>query len=1146
MIRAAAGLLVLLWALPLLSAETVTVTLAERRDHRLLGVQPEQGIVIQALVTWREPGTLIDTVGIARAEPGNVQLRVLENGALQLGVFLGPSAAGVDRSGWQRLSSGARLARGQPQMVTLILGPAAHLFVLDQLQGRLDGPAVWPAQPIYVGDFPGDAGLGDETATALSMLGEVEIGGFAPGSHDLQITTLHRRAQALAAEQPEEALWIARLQVDLSPKSAAGLLCRAQARVRLGDAAGALADCEQALATEPENPSAYHQRGRARLQLGDVDGARADYRKSLSLRDDSVVRSELQALEEQTARALPKGGFDPAVLPPVREATRRTIAAKEGGALALPGGARLELPEGALAADTDFTFQELETAMPGTALYHVAAGVTELKRPAELALPVDAAAFDEPFRVRVFHFHEQEDLGRELEVDWKPGDAFARVRLERLSLVLKVYEKFGSNDPDVLMEWLKEAFEGHDPEKFLAVPVYRQNRTLLCWAAALAMVIRSNRPLAEFLESPHKPQSIAGLADISTGDSASLPTANEKVVYLTTRFSTGMPMWRLLRGNASEPFASLGADFEIKRWILYRNLTEYLIDQLAKGYPVALYSQADAHFRVVVGYDPGHVIVNDPAAPNSPIWIPWRDFFRILTNTASETFNGVWTMVQPRPIVYSGPLTLNVPSCAVEPRVNREFNRHGAYFTAPHAKEPEMLHVGYRWYGYNGERFQGMLLSTSGEFKWHVDPLGVGQGTVFAYRGVQIMNNTAQAHACAVEVVLVDPKDGQEIELCPRREVSAQGNRGAISAKFPDGVSEVTAQGETTEVDAEFDKLSPLLELLPKEKRGPRKYVIRFRLLQNGAEVDRVEIPAHLHPFRLESIEAAAGGGGEFEVLGSGLSYVGVQGDVTPKPVGLVIVDPAGKERDVALTVKNDERATFRMPEGVSTFTRAFLRAGDGLRSNDLDTPASAAPLPPAVRATITFGFEGTQEKTRLVLDEESEDRRMVPAITVEPLELDVRHGGLSAYSEYDDMPVTVQGPSFSCAARIKERDFRTEFSGTFAANGRDIESLTIRHRHRNVTERVFDRKAMEARDGQEHTEEYTITVTGLKPGPAEDGISSYAVDLGPGPPLAIRYSVERKVYTAMSGELDQAGGWSCGKGQIEQGFVRLVFRSEP
>ena len=79
--------------------------------------------------------------------------------------------------------------------------------------------------------------------------------------------------QALAIKQSEDAF-----------------LYRAYAKSALGDEQGAIADCNQAIAINPQDAIAYNNRGKAKSALGDKQGACFDYKRAISLGFQSTAQ----------------------------------------------------------------------------------------------------------------------------------------------------------------------------------------------------------------------------------------------------------------------------------------------------------------------------------------------------------------------------------------------------------------------------------------------------------------------------------------------------------------------------------------------------------------------------------------------------------------------------------------------------------------------------------------------------------------------------------------------------------------------------------------------------------------------------------------------------------------------------------------
>jgi len=75
-----------------------------------------------------------------------------------------------------------------------------------------------------------------------------------------------------------------RRQRDSTEHDAAAYLGRGQGHLLKGDSAGAMADFDAAIRTQPGNPLLFAQRARTREERADLDGAIADYSEALRLR----------------------------------------------------------------------------------------------------------------------------------------------------------------------------------------------------------------------------------------------------------------------------------------------------------------------------------------------------------------------------------------------------------------------------------------------------------------------------------------------------------------------------------------------------------------------------------------------------------------------------------------------------------------------------------------------------------------------------------------------------------------------------------------------------------------------------------------------------------------------------------------------
>ena len=417
-------------------AEPVVVRLDAPGASRLLGSLPEQGAVIQMLLTWEKPGTLVDTVGIAKAEPGNVQLLVQEDGGLQLSVFA-PGQKGADEIGWRRLLSTRKIARGSEQRVTLGLGPLATLHIEGAAQGAIPAPPAWPLQRLYLGDFPGDAALDPKGGARRGLVGTVRLTYWGPGDADHQATTLARRAQALTQKAPDEALRLARLVVRLEPKQAAGLAARAGA----------------------------HE------HLGNRDAAISDLKRSLSLVEHEGRRAWLARLQRVSADE------------PAPGATERTVGPK-GGRITLAGTATLEIPPGAVQAPTAISLAERPSPAEGTPrgvrrrLFDAHGPEAGFAKPVTLRFMLGEGDNLDPTAHFVGRQEDPNSYIHMLPHAIETGPQGARLVVQTTHFCTIIWD-------------LSTAVKPKPSVPPIEIGIYKQSRSPYCWAACVQMLLRA-------------------------------------------------------------------------------------------------------------------------------------------------------------------------------------------------------------------------------------------------------------------------------------------------------------------------------------------------------------------------------------------------------------------------------------------------------------------------------------------------------------------------------------------------------------------------------------------------------------------------------------------------------------------------------
>lgn len=146
------------------------------------GEYPTTGGSVTLSFRCVEPGTILDTVGINAAKPGDFTLRQLGDDTLAWGIYH-PGVQGAHRnnSGWHYLVSRAKAERGRWHEVRATWGRGGMKLFLNGREVAAD-PVVLAlsGSPVYIGDFPGDEHWGANFNIHQGMVGEVRGIVFAP------------------------------------------------------------------------------------------------------------------------------------------------------------------------------------------------------------------------------------------------------------------------------------------------------------------------------------------------------------------------------------------------------------------------------------------------------------------------------------------------------------------------------------------------------------------------------------------------------------------------------------------------------------------------------------------------------------------------------------------------------------------------------------------------------------------------------------------------------------------------------------------------------------------------------------------------------------------------------------------------------
>jgi hypothetical protein len=171
--RAAAINAALLLLLPLavsgpLVQSGETFQIASKDEGRLLKKEIPQGdFQIELRVKLKEPGTLLDTVGIDAAPRGAWFLDVGGTWQAQFSLW--------DGQKWSAVTAPTKLAPGEEEWITVRRAGGILQIRVGGSWGRSSLETPLSGRPAYVGDYPPDAHWGSRYSIHRAALGEVEI-----------------------------------------------------------------------------------------------------------------------------------------------------------------------------------------------------------------------------------------------------------------------------------------------------------------------------------------------------------------------------------------------------------------------------------------------------------------------------------------------------------------------------------------------------------------------------------------------------------------------------------------------------------------------------------------------------------------------------------------------------------------------------------------------------------------------------------------------------------------------------------------------------------------------------------------------------------------------------------------------------------
>jgi Tol biopolymer transport system component len=341
-------------------------------------------------------------------------------------------------------------------------------------------------------------------------------------------------------------------------------------------------------------------------------------------------------------------------LPPPKVIAEKSamIAANTGGTVELPDGTGIEIPAGALPADTKVTVRRF-TSPPlpqdsAAAVVEVDIGGVKLNQEATIRLPLlpelqrgQAAA-----PIKVYRVHDGQIVEMPARVDSQ--GKFVEVRTRECSVFAW---GLGAVFAAVVWWFHLPALTGISESQFVdylqtlprtnysvSVPYYTQDKSDWCWAAAHEMMFKAF-PLPDGKTRP------INIWDLARRQGS--------------RFNQGLSF--LGNSDVEKMYVEQGLPIQYfaSPWKNHWALCHYMITQLKDGHPVLIDMKSAKHAAVAVGFDAAGLRIHDPLTGEVDASISWSNFVR---RCQSEVGNQVYTFAITGPRVAD--VTASVQLCS--------------------------------------------------------------------------------------------------------------------------------------------------------------------------------------------------------------------------------------------------------------------------------------------------------------------------------------------------------------------------------------------------------------------------------------------------------------------------------------------------